>query len=335
MVYFLGGLPRGEWRAPTPAVAYDPLSLAMIGLTVGSAAMTGAGTLISSKAQSKAGVQQTISAYQQYAADQRSVEAQRAAIDSGRAADEIAAKAYDATVAGTQAATDKTKAATKVTQEAYKRAAQAEIDAGFLSNAASEFKAGQFDRAAMAERSSAQREAMDVRRQKTYALSTLVARAAAGGGSVSDKTIQTLAGGLEKEGEFRALTKMFLGESAARGLEDTATGERFSGKAAMSGAAARAAGYGSAAEAEGLRSDAEIARVNAQLEALGYTTNAEFARNASNRALMSAGIGDPNAVLYRNLSQAQSTSAGASATLLSGVGSMMGTLSGIGKIKFG
>lgn len=68
-----------------------------------------------------------------------------------------------------------------------------------------------------------QRRMMDVRRQKELALSSLQARAAAGGGDTTDPTVVNLGAGIEGQGEYKALTEFYKGENARRGYEDAAT----------------------------------------------------------------------------------------------------------------
>lgn len=67
-----------------------------------------------------------------------------------------------------------------------------------------------------------QRRMLDVRRQKELALSSLQARAAAGGGDTTDPTVVNLGAGIEGQGEYKALTEMYKGENAQRGYQDAA-----------------------------------------------------------------------------------------------------------------
>jgi hypothetical protein len=91
-----------------------------------------------------------------------------------------------------------------------------------------EFRATQEDQAAQESRASSQRDALEKTRQARLLLSTLQARAASGGGGASDPTILNLAGNIGGRGEYEALTDMFTGEDKARGLEDQASGDRYS-----------------------------------------------------------------------------------------------------------
>jgi hypothetical protein len=284
--------------AMTGAACADPITLGMItvGATFASAAATGAGTLLSYNASKKESKAQKVAAFQQYQSDVASAEAQRAALAEAATADE------------------KISQANAITQAATGRAADAELALGEASAQANEFRAKQYERQANEERAVGQNEAFDVRHQKELGMSKLIARAAASGGGVNNATIRKLGEGIEKEGEFRALTRMFTGENAARGFEDTATGERMTATAARSGAAARAAGLRSSADADALRAVAELDKARAQ------------------RRLAAAGIGDPAVTLGTNLAKSRATSSAATGTLLSGMGSVFDKF---GKARYG
>lgn len=106
------------------------------------------------------------------------------------------------------------------------------------------------------ERAASQRGAIEQRRQGRYVRSSAVAQAAASGAGVSDPTVTNIIGDIDQEAEYRALTELYQGESAARNLEYGADIGRWQGKAQerMSNAqanisllsgAAGAVGYGS------------------------------------------------------------------------------------------
>jgi hypothetical protein len=134
-------------------------------------------------------------------------------------------------------------------QQAAQRAAAAELAIGEEQLKMSEFRAKQFEMKGQEERAAGAAKAADVRKQKELGLSRLRARAAAGGGSATDPTVLSLAEGLDSEGEHRALTEFYLGESAARGNEDTAMGERLTGQAQYKGAINKKAGMEAMAQA--------------------------------------------------------------------------------------
>lgn len=105
-----------------------------------------------------------------------------------------------------------------------------------LANADSlEFKAKQEDMAAQESRASSQRDALERGRQTKLVLSKLQAGAAASGAGATDPTVTTLAGQIGGRGEYEALTDLFKGENRARGLMDSATGDRMSATAGLQG----------------------------------------------------------------------------------------------------
>jgi len=86
-----------------------------------------------------------------------------------------------------------------------------------------------------------QRRMLDVRRQKEMALSTLQARAAAGGGDTTDPTVVNLGAGIEGQGEYKALTEFYKGENAQRGYQDAAAGAIWQGNVTAAQARSSAA----------------------------------------------------------------------------------------------
>ncbi len=81
-------------------------------------------------------------------------------------------------------------------------------------------------------RAASQRAASDERKLADLAISEAIANAAASGAGASDPTVINLLAGLEAEGEYRALSQMFLGEEEAEGMEIQARYKRKSGRAA-------------------------------------------------------------------------------------------------------
>lgn len=120
--------------------------------------------------------------------------------------------------------------------------------AGQSAQQSANFRAQQEDQAAQESRAVSQRSALDKQRSGQLALSTLQARAAAGGGGADDPTVLNLAGNIAQRTEYDSLFDMYKGENRARGLEDEATGSRYSGEAAAAeGDAKQSASYLSAA----------------------------------------------------------------------------------------
>ena len=105
--------------------------------------------------------------------------------------------------------------------------------AGLLQQQAYEFRAKQEEIAANQARAEAQRVAMEKRREGRLLTSKLVARAAASGGAVDDPGTLDLAGDIGARSEYYAELEMFKGENKARGLEDAAVADRYSGMAAL------------------------------------------------------------------------------------------------------
>ena len=105
--------------------------------------------------------------------------------------------------------------------------------AGIVQQQAMEFRAKQEEIAANQARAEAQRVAIDKRREGTLLTSKLVARAAASGGAVDDPGTLDLAGDIGARSEYAALLESFKGENRARGLEDSAVADRYSGMAAL------------------------------------------------------------------------------------------------------
>lgn len=110
------------------------------------------------------------------------------------------------------------------------------LAAGQMQQRAYDFQAKQLDRAATAERAQASYAVEDIRRQSDFIQSRARATSASSGGGVAYDVISNL----EKEGERRALTALYEGETAARGLETSADAARYSGRLARKAAGAQA-----------------------------------------------------------------------------------------------
>lgn len=104
-----------------------------------------------------------------------------------------------------------------------------------------EHQAAQARQVAGQERATSQRAAIEQRRRGRLLSSRALAVAAASGAGAGDPTVENILGGIGAEGEFRALSELFIGEERARGLETQADlrifeseQERRAGKAARS-----------------------------------------------------------------------------------------------------
>ncbi len=102
------------------------------------------------------------------------------------------------------------------------------IQSGNAQNAAAKYQAAQLEASGKAEQAAAQREAEEQRRQGRLMQSRARAVGAASGGGVDFE----LAGDIEEDGEYRALTALWEGEEAAKGRRAQASASRFEGKQA-------------------------------------------------------------------------------------------------------
>lgn len=87
-------------------------------------------------------------------------------------------------------------------------------------------QARQLDAQAGDARAVSQRDAIEQRRQARLVESRGLAVAAASGGGADDPTVVNLLANVAGEGEYRALTALYNGESDARGLESEADARR-------------------------------------------------------------------------------------------------------------
>jgi hypothetical protein len=87
-------------------------------------------------------------------------------------------------------------------------------------------QADQLDIKAGQERASAQRDAMEQQRQARLVSSRALAVAAASGAGADDPTVVNIMANIAGEGEYRALTSLYSGETDARALEAEATARR-------------------------------------------------------------------------------------------------------------
>lgn len=102
------------------------------------------------------------------------------------------------------------------------------IQSGNAQNAAAQYQAKQLEASGKAEQAAAQREAEEQRRQSRLMQSRARAVGAASGGGIDLE----LAGDIEAEGEYRALTALWEGNEAAKGRRAQAAASRFEGKSA-------------------------------------------------------------------------------------------------------
>lgn len=104
-------------------------------------------------------------------------------------------------------------------------------NAGIQSQMNADFEASQMERQAGQELAVSQRQAEQARRESRYAQSRAQAVAAASGAGATDPTVVNLIGGIEKEGEYNALTALYNGQQNADALRTGGSIKRQTGKA--------------------------------------------------------------------------------------------------------
>lgn len=113
--------------------------------------------------------------------------------------------------------------------------AYGQYETGRAADANARAVAIQQERQAKAAQAEAQREAIYERKRAQHLQSRARAVAAASGGSVSDPTVQNILGDIEDEGEFRALSALYSGDSDAALAKYAAGTTRREGRAARRG----------------------------------------------------------------------------------------------------
>ena len=113
--------------------------------------------------------------------------------------------------------------------------------AGQKDKSAAYREADQLQAKANIRRGETQRAATEERRQGKIAQSRALAVAAASGGGVADPTVTNLMGDIETESEYRALSRMYEGETESQALERAATARKKEGRAARTAGVMRAA----------------------------------------------------------------------------------------------
>lgn len=116
----------------------------------------------------------------------------------------------------------------------YIVAAAGTLLGGASEKGAARSQALQLEQNAGQDRASAQRAAIEQRRNARYMQSRVQALSAASGAGATDPTVVNLQDNIDAAGEYGALTAMYEGESAARGEEFAAQVARKTGKAAAS-----------------------------------------------------------------------------------------------------
>lgn len=115
----------------------------------------------------------------------------------------------------------------------------AQIYGGFKAKQSAKFEARQLEQQAMADRAASQRAANEERRRARRLYSTALARAAASGGGVDNANVSKILSEIDAEGEYRALSQQWKGETVAMGREMQARTRRREGSAAQVAGALR------------------------------------------------------------------------------------------------
>ena len=153
-------------------------------------------------------------------------------------------------LAGTAVQASNTAAAGKAEGRALQAAGRAEARAGIARQQGLEHQAAQLRQQAGQERATSQRSASEKRRQGRLLASRALAVAGASGAGAGDPTVEKIIGDIGAEGEFRALSEMFIGEERALGLETQADLREFEGRQErIAGQVARRAGDTAGGEA--------------------------------------------------------------------------------------
>jgi hypothetical protein len=113
-----------------------------------------------------------------------------------------------------------------------------QVQQGIAADQAARFRARQLEQQAGQARASSQQAMLQERRRERLVQSRL--QAVAGGGGL-DVGVVELSKGIAAEGEYRALSALYEGEEAARGMEAGAAAARIEGKQARTAGMLRAA----------------------------------------------------------------------------------------------
>lgn len=108
--------------------------------------------------------------------------------------------------------------------------ARGQEQAGENQKAAANFQAAQLRADANNQMGSAEVAEENQNKQTQYVLSNAQAAAAAGGGSATDPTVNTVMQTIAGEGRLRALTDMYQGQSASWALNNQANGVAYTGQ---------------------------------------------------------------------------------------------------------
>jgi len=117
----------------------------------------------------------------------------------------------------------------------------AKLNYGDAQRSAADYEAAQLEQNAGQQAASAQRSAMEDRRQAQIAQSRALAVAAASGGGASDPTVINIISRLSAEGTYRSMSDLYEGREKARQMQEQAAASRYSGQRAQQAARLSAA----------------------------------------------------------------------------------------------
>ena len=124
-----------------------------------------------------------------------------------------------------------------------RKAARAAEEAARRKKQLADFEAAQLEQQAGQSVAASQRGAMEERRRAELVSSRALALSAAGGGGVSDPTMQNLFADIKGEGAYRSSVALYQGEEQARQLRMAAKAKRMEGDIAVQGGADQASAY--------------------------------------------------------------------------------------------
>lgn len=124
------------------------------------------------------------------------------------------------------------------------------------------YDAARLEEQGRSEQATAQRAAIEERRRKRLTQSRAQAVGAASGAGALDPTMLDIAGELEEEGEYNAMSRLFEGDTAAQGLRNSANLRQYEGR---TGSAMEL--YSGRTQADLLRYQGSVSRAESKLAA--------------------------------------------------------------------
>lgn len=120
--------------------------------------------------------------------------------------------------------------------------AKGAMDEGNAANSMAQSQANQLNANALTTRASAERTAIEDRKQAALLESRAQAVSAASGGGATDPTVLNVVGDIHKQGEYNALNALYNGDVRAQQLNNSADLERQQGRQAKAAGRMKAVG---------------------------------------------------------------------------------------------